>query len=100
MDRHPIINTQAALESKSGVAQSYLSRILRGESAATVDRLEKIAGAFGCEPWELLVESEKIRRLAIERILQGPAVPDEEVEKALGLPEPKEKKRATKNTRV
>ncbi len=84
IDGHKTITSQNDLAKRSGVAQSYLSRVMRKESAITVDRLAKIAKAFGCETWELLVDSEKIRRMAIERVLSGPAVPDDRVEQALG----------------
>lgn len=86
MDRSPSLTSQTALARASKVAQSYLSRVLRGESAATVDTIEAIAKAFTCAPWELLVDSEAIRRVAIERVLAGPAVPDERVAQALGEP--------------
>lgn len=84
MDRNPDLSSQTALAGKSGVAQSYISRILRSKSGATIDQIWKIAKAFGCQPFELLVDSEEIRRVAIERVLAGPG-PDARIEQ-LGTP--------------
>lgn len=63
--------TQKNLEARSGVSQSHISRIKRTESGATIDRLAAICGALGCQPWELLIDDEALRREAIERML-GP----------------------------
>jgi transcriptional regulator with XRE-family HTH domain len=78
--------TQKELEAKSGVAQSHISRILRRDAGATIDRVAEIAGALGCQPWELLANTEATRRAALERMITGPAVSDERVEDALPLP--------------
>ncbi len=72
MDRNPDLSAQTALAGKSGVAQSYISRILRSKSGATIDQIWRIAKAFGCQPFELLVDSEETRREAIERMLRPP----------------------------
>ena len=84
MDGSLSLSSQAALARKSGVAQSYLSRVLRAKSAATIDQIERIAQAFGCQPFELLVDSEMIRRVAIERVLNAPPAPEERVDRAKG----------------
>jgi transcriptional regulator with XRE-family HTH domain len=69
MDRDHNLDTQPKLSAKSHVAQPHISRILRGTSGATIDAIAKIARAFNCQPWELLVDSEQTRRAALERML-------------------------------
>ena len=91
MDASIDLSTQATLSERAKVAQSHVSRILRGESAATVDMLEALAAALRCQPWELLADSEQARREAIERMISGPRAPDEAVNKALP-PAPKHPK--------
>lgn len=86
MQRTPALDTQKKLSIKSGVAQPHISRILRRTSAATIDALGAIAGALGCQPWELLVDSHLTRRAALERMILGDAVPDEQVAKVLPIP--------------
>ena len=77
------LQTQAALSERAGIAQSHISRIVRKESAATLDMLEALAHALGCEAWELLADSEHTRREAIERMIRGPRVPDDVAAKHL-----------------
>lgn len=61
--------TQLQLEAKSGVSQSHISNILRGENDASTAKLEAIAGAFGIPAWLLLVPE-----LPIE-VLDSPELP-------------------------
>jgi len=86
MHRMPGLDTQLGLAAKAKIGQSHLSRILRGESAATIDRVAKIAKALGMQPWELLVDTELTRRAALERMIVGATAPNERVAKALGKP--------------
>ena len=62
---------QKELEARSGISQSHISRIKRMESGATIDVLAAISGSLGCQPWELLIDDEVVRREALERML-GP----------------------------
>jgi len=48
-------SNQSELKRKSGVAQSTIGRVIRGEVSATVDTLGQIAKCYGLEPWQLLV---------------------------------------------
>lgn len=49
MDAHVALGSQPALARRTGVAQSTIGRILRGESNATGENLRRIAGAFGVD---------------------------------------------------
>ena len=85
-------DTQAKLSKRARVAQSHVSRILRCESAATVDMLEAIASALGCMAWELLADDEGARKEALARMLLGTPVPDSAVSRSLP-PLPKHSKK-------
>jgi transcriptional regulator with XRE-family HTH domain len=75
MEQTPGIDTQIALARRAGIAQSHLSKILRGEASATTDLLNALANAMGREPWELLADSNETREAAIRKMLVG-ASPD------------------------
>lgn len=47
--------SQMELHRKSGVTQSTVGRLLRGEVAATIDTLTQIGKAYHLQPWQLLV---------------------------------------------
>jgi transcriptional regulator with XRE-family HTH domain len=47
--------SQEALADRIGIDRTYISMLERERSAATLDMLEKLASAFGIEPWELLL---------------------------------------------
>lgn len=49
-------SSQNALAKKSGVSQSHIGRILRGESTPTVEMIEALARAFRIPPSKLLTE--------------------------------------------
>ena len=93
MHRDPNLDTQEKLAARAKVAQPHISRILRGRSAATIDVLAGLARAFGCQPWELLVDTELTRQAALQRMIVGSPAPDSRVAAALGPP-PKRKARA------
>lgn len=63
------IGTQPALEERSGVSQSHISRLLLCQAAATTDVLVDLARACRCQPWELLVDEDEVRREALARML-------------------------------
>lgn len=65
------LDTQPVLAKKAGVGQSHVSRILNMRQSVGLDVVAAVAGAFGCQPWELLVDSELTRREAIERMLSS-----------------------------
>jgi transcriptional regulator with XRE-family HTH domain len=47
MEKTPALDTQVKLARRSGIAQSSVGRILRGDVSATIDNIEAIATAFG-----------------------------------------------------
>jgi hypothetical protein len=101
MHRNPAFDTQAKLSARSGVAQPHISRILRGTSAATVDRVARLASAFACQPWELLVDTELTRQAALQRMILGETAPDARVSAALPPPpteQPRPPKRVATKT--
>ncbi len=46
--------SQEAFADRCGFARSYMSRIERGGSNASLDAIEVLANALGVEPWKLL----------------------------------------------
>ncbi|WP_162590399.1 helix-turn-helix domain-containing protein [Variovorax sp. RA8] len=56
MEAHPKLKTQASLATKCGVAQSSISRILRGNSDPPVSTMLAIADALGVSVLNLLPE--------------------------------------------
>lgn len=69
MKRQGIV--QSDIESRVGIGQSSVSRVLREETGVTLDLLEELARAVGMQPWELLVDEEATREQAIRQILRG-----------------------------
>lgn len=55
MRSRPSLDSNPKLRNKSGVGIATISRIINGETAATLDTLGMLAEAFGLEPWQLLV---------------------------------------------
>src|SRR5688572_19364903 len=86
MHRDHNLDTQAKLSAKSRVAQPHISRLLRCTTGITIDALAQLARAFGCQPWELLVDSHLTRRAALERMILGDPAPDSRVEAAFSTP--------------
>lgn len=54
MDAHPQYKSQMKLCKASGVGQTTIGRMRRGEGAATIDNVQKIAKAFGLSSSDLL----------------------------------------------
>lgn len=48
--------SQPELSRRSGVSQTYIGKILRGESVPTVDKVEALAAAFKLDALELMRE--------------------------------------------
>lgn len=61
MERSPDLKSQGALHRRSKVAQSTIDRILGAEVSATLDVLDKLAGAFGLTGWQLIHPKPDIR---------------------------------------
>ena len=53
--------TQVQLAERSGIHQSVISRIEAGTSAVSLDILERLCEALGCEPGELIIRTKKGR---------------------------------------
>lgn len=51
--------TQLRLAEVSGTSRVFVSDVERGLSSPTVRMLERIAGALGCQAWELLKDREE-----------------------------------------
>jgi transcriptional regulator with XRE-family HTH domain len=64
---------QPELARKADIGQSHVSRILSGNQSIGLDVVAAVASALGCYPFELLVDSEQIRRDAVERVLSAPS---------------------------
>lgn len=71
MEATPGADTQLTLAKRAGVGQSHISRILRQESAATIDVIASLAEALNIQPWELLADSDATRQAALEKMLGG-----------------------------
>jgi transcriptional regulator with XRE-family HTH domain len=63
--------TQAQLAERIDVATETISRVERGATVPSVASLARIAGALGCEPYELLVSSTSAaaNRAALDRLV-------------------------------
>lgn len=70
MAETPSIRRQEMLEEKSGLGQSTVSRVLNCGGAATLDTLEALARAIGCQPWELLVDDDQLREEIVSRFIK------------------------------
>ena len=55
MTAHRDLGTQVKLASRSGVAQSTVSRILSADTSTTIDSIADLAHAFGVPPASLLL---------------------------------------------
>lgn len=55
MKSRPELDSNPKLQDKSGVGLATISRIIHGQTAATLDTLEELAKAFGLQSWQLLV---------------------------------------------
>lgn len=86
MHRDANLDTQQKLSGRSKIAQPHISRILRGTSAPTIDALARLARAFGCQPWELLVDTELTRQAALRQMILGTPAADSRVAAAIGPP--------------
>lgn len=80
------MRSNLALAKRAKVGHTHIGRLLRQESSPTLEFIDALADAFGVETWELLTDSEETRRIAIERALGRPPVPDIKVEQHYPLP--------------
>lgn len=49
------LNSNPKLSKRAGIGIATISRIINGETAATLDTLTRLAEAFGVQSWQLLV---------------------------------------------
>jgi len=72
MERHDV--NQVKLSKLSGVSQRHISAILRAESEAGVEKLNKLARPFGLKGWQLQVPDLPVDLLdsdVIEKLLNA-----------------------------
>lgn len=55
MEKHPNLDSNPKLSERSGIGIATISRVINGQTAATLDTLGMLAKAFGLAPWQLLV---------------------------------------------
>lgn len=79
MDATPALDTQMKIAARSGIAQSTVGRILRGDVAVTLDNVEALADAFGRDPADLLTYVKSKARAAFQDAVAG--LPAAEIEK-------------------
>lgn len=66
--------TQAQLSEKSGVSQTMISSILRGESGCSAETADALAHAFGLNGWLLLMPGlteDLLKSKAVQRLLES-----------------------------
>jgi transcriptional regulator with XRE-family HTH domain len=55
MESRPSLDSNPKLGARANIGIATISRIINGQSAATLDTVASLAKAFGVEPWQLLV---------------------------------------------
>ncbi|MGJ7497493.1 helix-turn-helix domain-containing protein [Variovorax sp. RT4R15] len=55
MEKRPNLDSNPKLSVRSGIGVATISRIINGETAATLDTLGMLARAFELQPWQLMV---------------------------------------------
>lgn len=72
MQSSPDLNSGPKLEARSGVGKSSIARWLEDppSSAPTLDSIASIAGAFGVQPWELLVDERTSAQALVDRLFR------------------------------
>ena len=65
MEQNPDLDTLQKLEKRSGAGYSTCRRAKNGDGNLTVEKLQKIAAAFGRKPADLLVPTEDIKTLQV-----------------------------------
>lgn len=71
MSERPELGSQPLLAARSGVGQTTIGRILRGEVNATSENLKKICDAFDCEVNFIYWPVDRFKKAFYERSAQG-----------------------------
>lgn len=71
MSERPELGSQPLLAARSGVGQTTIGRILRGEVNATSENLKKICDAFDCEVNFIYWAPDRFKKAFFERSAQG-----------------------------
>ncbi|MEM5449871.1 helix-turn-helix domain-containing protein [Paraburkholderia guartelaensis] len=81
LETHPILNTQAALAKRAGIAQSSIARVISAAVHPQLDVIESIAAAFKVSIADLLTEGDASpsHGLELEKFAE---LPEEDKEKA------------------
>ncbi len=69
MESDPALNSQPKLAAKAGLGKSTIGYVLSGANDATIATIAALARAFGCEPWELVIDDDNAREAAYRRIM-------------------------------
>jgi hypothetical protein len=69
MEKDPTLNSGPKLGLRAGLGKSTIQHVLNQDAAATIDTVAALARAFGCQPFELLVDSDAARAEALKRML-------------------------------
>lgn len=97
----PSLNTQEKVGSKAGIKQRTVGYLLNPESAdmksPKLDTVEKVAQAFGLEPWVLLVDPDTFGE-ELTKMLRRPVTTDDRLEE-LGMQAPTGKPPTVKGRR-
>ncbi len=62
-DGGPVRGKVSKWAKDNGLQQKQIDRLIKKEVSATVDTLDEIAAAIGCQPWQLLVPNMQIDQL-------------------------------------
>lgn len=73
MVAQPEIGTQEKLAKRAGVAQSHISRLLRGQNVTLDVLLEKVADALRVSPALLLINTDQVKLELLAKIFGNPA---------------------------
>lgn len=71
MQAHPELSKQLKLAKRAKVGEATIDR-LRKQTTNALDPIEKIAGALGCQPWELLLDPDEAKEEVIRRFFGKP----------------------------
>ena len=53
-------HTQKDIKARSGIAQATVSRIIKEETSATLETLDRLATVVGVDPWDLICDVDSI----------------------------------------
>lgn len=72
MSAHARLRDRDSLETATGVSARTIGYMLEGNGNPTINNVEKVAGAYGLEAWEMLFDPDKSRGKLVERLFGPP----------------------------